>query len=124
VSILSLNQLCKKIEVFLMSPRCLMVFEQSCKSKRTLRDYKMNLDYFLIFFVFMPLKSVFNPTIRITNPINIKRPPSGIFSPSCIHKFFEIKEIPRTIVPNPPIINRGSFSSNNISTIIEALESQ
>ena len=32
-----------------MSPRCLMVFEQSCKSKRTLRDYKMNLDYFLKF---------------------------------------------------------------------------
>jgi len=32
-----------------MNPRCLTVFEQSCKSKRTLRDYKMNLDYFLKF---------------------------------------------------------------------------
>jgi len=33
-----------------MSPRCLTVFEQSCKSKRTLRDYKLNLDYFLKFY--------------------------------------------------------------------------
>jgi len=33
-----------------MNPRCLTVFEQSCKSKRTLRDYKLNLDYFLKFY--------------------------------------------------------------------------
>ena len=32
-----------------MIPRCLLIFEQSCKSKKTFRDYKMNLDYFLKF---------------------------------------------------------------------------
>ncbi len=33
-----------------MNPRCLTVFEQSCKSRRTFRDYKLNLDYFLKFY--------------------------------------------------------------------------
>ncbi len=32
-----------------MIPRCFMIFEQSCKSKKTFRDYKMSLDYFLKF---------------------------------------------------------------------------
>jgi len=32
-----------------MHPRCLTIFEESCKSKKTLRDYKMQLDYFLKF---------------------------------------------------------------------------
>jgi len=32
-----------------MIPRCLIIFEQSCKSKKTFRDYKMNLNYFLKF---------------------------------------------------------------------------
>jgi len=32
-----------------MSLRCLMKFEESCKSERTFRDYKNNLDYFLKF---------------------------------------------------------------------------
>ncbi len=30
-----------------MNPRCLEIFEASCKSKRTFGDYKLNLDYFL-----------------------------------------------------------------------------
>jgi len=30
-----------------MSPKCLMKFEESCQSKRTFKDYKINLDYFL-----------------------------------------------------------------------------
>ena len=32
-----------------MNLRCLEIFEHSCESKRTFRDYKMNLDYFLKF---------------------------------------------------------------------------
>ncbi len=32
-----------------MSPRCLIILEQSCKSKRTFGDYKKNLDCFLKF---------------------------------------------------------------------------
>lgn len=32
-----------------MNPKCLTNFEESCKSKRTFRDYKMNVDYFLKF---------------------------------------------------------------------------
>jgi len=32
-----------------MSLRCLTIFEESCRSKKTFRDYKMNLDYFLEF---------------------------------------------------------------------------
>jgi len=30
-----------------MNPKCLTKFEESCQSKRTFRDYKMNVDYFL-----------------------------------------------------------------------------
>ena len=32
-----------------MNLRCLEIFEHSCESKKTFRDYKMNLDYFLKF---------------------------------------------------------------------------
>jgi len=32
-----------------MNLRCLIIFEESCKSERTFRDYKNNLDYFLKF---------------------------------------------------------------------------
>jgi len=32
-----------------MNPRCLTIFEQSCKSEKTFVDYKHNLDYFLKF---------------------------------------------------------------------------
>ena len=32
-----------------MNPRCLTIFEETCKSKKTFRDYKMHLDYFLKF---------------------------------------------------------------------------
>ena len=32
-----------------MNARCLEIFEECCTSKRTFRDYKNNLDYFLKF---------------------------------------------------------------------------
>ena len=32
-----------------MNPRYLIIFEESCKSEKTFRDYKKNLDYFLKF---------------------------------------------------------------------------
>jgi len=47
VQILSLNQLCKKIELFLLNPKCLTNLEQRCRAKRTFETYKYNLDIFL-----------------------------------------------------------------------------